>query len=169
MKTLTLLLITSLAMLTGQLALAADVTLSTPVSGVIIKIPVRSGQKVEKGQVLVQLDDSVFTARNSAAEAQLALHTRQLKEQERNIGRAQEMYDNGNLSDHELELARIELDRARADYHEAAASAAEARFNLHYSAVRAPYDGVVKAILVNTGQTVINSDKVTPMVKFSRK
>ena len=50
-----------------------SVVIRPEVTGRIVELPFREGEKVERGKVLVRLDDSVERANLAQAEAQLAL------------------------------------------------------------------------------------------------
>ncbi|MFP4610611.1 MAG: efflux RND transporter periplasmic adaptor subunit [Thiohalophilus sp.] len=154
-----------LLLISGQL-MAADyearlewerrVELGTPVQGVITEVRAQSGQRVEAGDVLVQLDDRGFRADVSKASRRLESLKAVREEARRERDRAEELYDRTVLSDHELQIALNDAKQAEADYAAARAALVQARLNLEYSAVRAPFDALVINVQAAQGQTVIN-------------
>ncbi len=150
--------------LDGRLDWGARVELSPLVSGVVAEVAADAGQRVSKRQLLLRLDQGALQAAVREAEAQEAYLGKMRAEAERERERAQELYDRTLLSDHDLELALIAFARAEADYQAASARLAEARLKLEYSAIRAPFDGVVIAVNAVPGQTVITRLQSVPLV-----
>lgn len=154
-----------LLLISGQL-MAADyeaqlewerrVELGTPVQGVITEVRAQTGQRVEAGDILVQLDERGFKADVGKAHTRLQSLEAVREEARRERDRAEELYDRTVLSDHELQIASNEAKQAEADYAAARAALVHARLNLEYSAVRAPFDALVIDVPAAQGQTVIN-------------
>lgn len=132
--------------------------LSTPVSGVVAKVSVRPGDRVLEGDVLLQLDNGVIQANQEKAKADVQHYDRLYKEAERELERNQELYDRTVLSDHELEMAHIAFTQATAQLKTAEAQLAKMEFDLRYSEIKAPFNGIVTARNVNEGETIVSSD-----------
>lgn len=128
--------------------------LTTPVSGVVASVPVNAGERVNKGQLLLALDDAPFRAAVHEAEALLAQRNSERAEAARDAKQAQELYDRTVLSTVELENAKMKLARAEAGYKEANAVHDRARYRLRVSALRAPFDAVVLSRHAEPGQSV---------------
>jgi multidrug efflux system membrane fusion protein len=144
------------------------VTLSVPVTGVIEAVDVKMGDRVGQGQVLLRLDSRGFRAAVDGGEARLDRAKPALEEAGREVERAQELYDLGALSDHELQLTRIALSQARAEYRLAEAGLTQARLDLEYSTLRAPFDGLVLETHVAAGETVVTRTQSVPLVTLVR-
>ena len=86
--------------------------LGTLVSGVVAEVPVRAGQSVNKGALLVTLDDRGFRARVQGAQAAVTRTGVRFEEAKREQERAIELYDRTVLSEHERQLAEIALAEA---------------------------------------------------------
>jgi len=140
--------------LEGRLHWARVVELSVPVSGVVAEVPVRPGQRVARGGVLLRLDQRGFRAAREAARARLAGREADLEEARRERDRALELYERTVLSDHELQLARIAHTQAEAAAAEARAALVRAELELEYATLRAPFDAVVLERRAEPGQTV---------------
>lgn len=148
----------------GTLHWARRVALSTPVSGVVERIPVQVGQRVQEGEGLLYLDQRGLKAEVNKAQAETARLKRVLDEARRELERAQELYDRTLLSDHDLELARIEQATAEARYAAARAALVDAKLALEYSVIRAPFPAVVLSIEAEKGQTVVSELEARPLV-----
>lgn len=130
------------------------VELTTPVSGTITEVLVKPTDQVRKGQPLLRLDARGFQSRVEQARAALDRAKPARDEAERELERARELYDRTVLSNHELELARIAFARADAEYRAAQAGLDQAKLDLEYSAIRAPFDGIVVQRSAEAGQIV---------------
>ena len=131
------------------------VELSTPVSGVVARVLVDTGQRVARNELLLALDNTPFKAAVSAAEAAAASRKLDHDEAARDAKQAQELYDRTVLSTVELENAQWKATRAAADLKAARAELEQARYRLRVSSLRAPFDAWVLARQVEAGETVV--------------
>ena len=136
-------------------AWAADkVALTTPVSGVVKEVYVKEGQKVRKGDKLLALDDTRMRAKLMEAEAAMMRVKQETEEADRDLQRAQELFDRGVSSITELDAAKLRHARATASAREAEAQLIIAQKNLDDCVLRAPFDGVVKVREAEPGMYV---------------
>ena len=143
------------------------VELGTLVSGVVQTVHVRPGQKVSRGDELVSLDDRGFKGEVSRHAAVLRHAEAALAEARREDERAIELYDRTVLSDFERNQALIALQSARAAAERARADLIQAQLALERSVLRAPFDGVVLAVSVASGQTIISAWQSQPLVTLA--
>lgn len=143
--------------------------LSTPVSGVITAVNVAAGALVDKGEILVQLDDRAIRENLEHARAE-AERSRLLEEEaQRELDRTIELYEQTLIADHEKQLAIIAHADAQANHKAAKAALVQAQLELEYSAVRAPYDAVVVRQFAHVGQTIISRTEVTPLLEVAER
>lgn len=139
------------------------VELSSPVSGVVDKVLVVSGSKVAKGDTLLQLDQRSFKTSVDKSEAEVK-RTRAIRDEaKRELDRAQELYDRTLLSDHELQTAKNGHIEASARYQQAQAGLAQAKLEMEYSSIRAPFNAVVIKMLASEGLS-ISSELNSPVL-----
>lgn len=112
-------------------------------SGIIKQVAVRVGDRVDPEQILLALDPAPFDAEVDAAQAELARLDPDLREGERELERAQDLFDRTLISDHELHLSRIALARLKAQQARATALLRLARIGRERSILRAPFAGIV--------------------------
>lgn len=143
---------------------AQRVELGTLVSGVVSEVHVRPGQAVSKGDNLISLDGRGFSSQVSRREAAYRHAQAALAEARREDDRAVELYDRTVLSDFERNQALLALQAARAEAVAAHADLIDARLDLEHSVILAPFDGVVLAVNVAPGQTIVSEWQSQPLV-----
>ena len=143
------------------------VSLSTPVSGVVVAVNAAVGDRVQQGAVLLQLDDRARRASVTALQAELKRAQNNRDEAERELERTQELFDRTVLAEHDLQLAVIQRDAAVAEVHRTEAALTRAKLELEYSAVRAPFDGHVVRRQVELGQTVVSELQSVPLLELA--
>ncbi|MBF2759107.1 MAG: efflux RND transporter periplasmic adaptor subunit [Ectothiorhodospiraceae bacterium AqS1] len=112
-------------------------------SGIIAQVRVELGDRVDAGQILLALDPAPFDAEVDAARAGLTRLDPDIQEGERELERAQDLFERTLISDHELHLSRIALARLKAQQAQAAASLRLAQIRRERSILRAPFAGIV--------------------------
>jgi len=143
----------------------ADV--SSSVRGIMSEVRVKRGDSVEKGQVVAQLESSVELASvelaRAEAEAQNLIQARKarLSLAEKRLLRVLELSKSKAISSQELdvartdvELAKAELQEARHDRRLAELRLARAQSMLDLRTIRSPVSGVVVKIHTSTGESV---------------
>lgn len=150
--------------LDGRLAWAQRVALGTVVSGVVSAVPAQAGQRVTKGDQLLQLDARSFRTELTRARALLSRAASQLDEARREDERAQELYDRTLLSDHERQLAQIDRVAAESKLAEAKAAVSRAQLAFERSELKAPFDARVLAVNAAVGQAIVSQLQSQPLV-----
>ncbi|HBU30543.1 MAG: efflux transporter periplasmic adaptor subunit [Thiobacillus sp. GWE1_62_9] len=144
---------------------AADkVELTTRVSGVVVDVLVKPGQRVKKGAVLLRLDRTVLQARLDEAIAEQARAQADEADAKRELERSQELFDRTVSSTSELEAATLRHVRAQAALSGANARRVIAQKNLQDAELKAPFDGVVSAIPGRPGTVVAADCQPKPLV-----
>ncbi len=147
------------------------IAVGTQVSGTVAKIYVDFNSVVKKGQLLAELDPSLFQANVDQSRAKLAnakaSYARaqsSLNYKKNNYQRYKNLYAKHYVSKDDLELAeanylqaKAELDAARAEMNAASATLENNLTNLRYSKIVSPVDGTVISRAVDVGQTVAAS------------
>lgn len=152
----------------GTLNPVTLVNVGTQVSGRVSKLYVDFNDKVEKGQILLELDDSLFTAqieeaRGNVRNAQSALELAQANE-----ARIRSLFQQEYVSRQELDQAVQALKSARAQVETAQAQLRRHQTNLDYSIIRSPVSGVVVDRVVNVGQTVAASFQTPTLITIAQ-
>ena len=124
--------------------------LATRVGGVIAELPVRQGQHVKAGDLILMLDAEEKVAAADSARQLVAQRQAELTAAER-------LAKSGNLPKLQLDTARSNLTSAQS-----ALRAAEAE--LDRNEVKAPFDGVVDRVPVELGSAVMQGGEVATIL-----
>ncbi|MBQ8476086.1 efflux RND transporter periplasmic adaptor subunit [bacterium] len=155
----------------GTIKPVNTIEVGTQVSGTVSKIYVDYNSVVKKGDLLAELDPSLFQANVDQSEAKLrnakAAYSKAqstLTYKKNNYQRYKHLFEKNYVSRDDVELAQsnylqaqAELDAARAEVSAAQASLNNNLTNLGYSKITSPVDGTVISREVDVGQTVAAS------------
>ena len=130
----------------GSVAAVQGVTVSADLSGTIDRIGFDSGQWVQQGHVLVQLDTRQERAQLAAIEAQ------------RDLARLNYDRMEGLLKDNVV--SKAEYDAAAAEYKQTEARVGEVRAAIERKTIRSPFSGVLGIRQVNLGQYLSSGQPV---------
>ncbi|MCL7745385.1 HlyD family efflux transporter periplasmic adaptor subunit [Guyparkeria hydrothermalis] len=144
----------------GELTFADRVSLSTPVSGVVAELPVRAGERVEPGALLLALDPTPFDQRHRMAVAEIKALALVADEAALDAERVQALYDRTVGSDSERALAIIERERAAGERDRARAQAALRAWQRDQSQLESPF--AARVLAVNTAVGEVVSPQLTP-------
>lgn len=124
---------------------------STRLSGNVVAVHVEEGDRVEAGQLLVEMDSRDLRDQERSARIAVDAAERGLTEAERNLGRMQRLYDENLVARIKVEEAQLAVERAQAEFAATESRLEQVRVNLSYGLVRAPFDGVVVQRMVSEG------------------
>jgi RND family efflux transporter MFP subunit len=119
------------------------VNLTLPVSGVLETVVAQAGQVVKKGELLANLEPTLFKAAVAEVRADLDRLTEEQLDARRDLDRVQELYTRTVASTTELDAAKLRHARASASLAATQARLERARRQLADSELRAPFDAVV--------------------------
>jgi len=138
------------------------------VAGTVHRVAVALGDRVEEGQVLLEIDPSLHRAR--VREAETALESARIgrEKAEKDLERSRAMFERGTVSDSELETARTRFAETEAAHAAAAASLEEAKKNLRGAILTAPFDARVAARPPDPGSTVNPGAPLLTLVDIDR-
>ncbi len=115
-------------------------TVSAQTGGRVVELPVDVGDFVKKGDLILRMTDVEQKARTASAQAQFA-------EAKAQFARMQDLLA-------KRLIAKADFDKAEAAYKSAEAALKESEQALGYTAIYAPYSGIVVNRAVKVGETV---------------
>lgn len=156
---------------TGKIQPEVEVNLSSEVSGEIIELPIKEGQEVEKGDLLVKINPDLIQAALSQSQAGLQNVRAQLSQAEANLNNARLNYDRNKAlfekgvisksewdrSVTEFESAKANKDAAYYSVQSAAANVKQTRDNLSRTSIYAPMSGTISKLSVELGERVVGT------------
>jgi len=155
----------------------AEISIGTPVEGLIQTVPVDRGDWVTKGQVIVTLESSLEEATvalaKAKAEAEAVLKSSQVKIgfSSRKLERALDLFKTNSIAQHDVDEAQTEKALAEMSYKEASENNHLAELELHRATaalhlhtIRSPINGVVVDRLLSPGELA----RQTPVMKLAQ-
>ncbi|HJV47854.1 MAG TPA: efflux RND transporter periplasmic adaptor subunit [Geothrix sp.] len=142
---------------TGAVSPVVQVSVGTQVSGVIQALYVDYNSIVKKGQLIAQIDPTVWISQLQDAQASLTRAQASYDFAKVDYERAKRLSVAQLLADQDLDTKATTLKNAQGSLESAKASLDRAKANLDYCNITAPVDGVVISRLADVGQTVAAS------------
>jgi len=163
--------ITQTVSATGKINSEFKVTITPEVTGEIVSLPVKEGDRVKKGQLLIKIKADAYVAQQQRAEANLssaksslAMNKAQLDKISADYNRTKGMHDKKLASDAELETSKSTYLSAVANYEGAQAtvlqmeaSLKETNQSLYKTTIYSPMDGTISQLNVQLGDRVLGS------------
>ena len=163
--------ITQTVTATGKIDPEFKVVITPEVSGEIVYLPVKEGQRVRKGDLLLKIKQDQYLAQRDravanlqSAKASLAIQKIQLQKIESDYNRIQELFKKGLSSEAELEAIKAQYETARAQVlaaestvQQMEAAVKEANENLAKTVITSPMDGIVSQLNVKLGERVLGT------------
>jgi HlyD family secretion protein len=135
----------------------AEVRVGSTVSGIVARLLVRIGDRVQKGGLLAEIDSRELTARRDAAEAAVRLARANVNYTSADLKRKEELNAAQVISKSEFDLAQQAYQVADQQYRQAEANLADAQTQLAYARIVAPISGIVESVSTQEGETVAAS------------
>ncbi|MDX9932279.1 MAG: efflux RND transporter periplasmic adaptor subunit [Bacteroidales bacterium] len=179
--------ITETVSASGKIQPVREVKLSPDVSGEIVELLVKEGDRVKEGQVLARVKPDIYQANYeqiaanvnsqkanlSNSEARLAQTEAQFVNTEASYNRNKTLFDQGVISKAEFDAAQAQYDVAKAEVqaskqtvnaarfnvYSAQASMSEASKNLSRTTIVAPVDGTISTLNVEVGERVAGASQ----------
>ena len=144
------------------------VNVGTQVSGTVQKIRADFNDQVSEGQVLAELDPSLFLAQVKQSEANRLIAQASLDLARIKFNRTTALHQKQLIANEELDIARQQVDAAAAQVKLAEGQLERDRINLRNSVIRSPISGVVVARNVDVGQTVAASFQTPTLFQIAQ-
>lgn len=151
---------------TGRIMPESDVNVVPKVGGKVARVAVEVGDKVESGQLLVQLETTEMEQQLRQARAGLEMARTQLSGLETQLATLEETYNNTKFLYEEGAIPKSQYDQVRSQYdqlltqkaaalsqiEQAEAGVALAQSQISSATITAPMSGTVIAVMVDEGE-----------------
>ena len=159
----------------GKIQPEKEVKISSDVSGEIIALPVKEGQSVKKGDLLVKINPDLYQsglkrarAAVQNARANLSQAEARLISAEQDYKRNKQLFDKGIISKADFDKAETNYKVALAtknaamfSVNSALANLNEAQDNLSRTTIYAPISGTISKLNVEMGERVVGTKQMT--------
>ena len=142
--------------------------LSFKVAGTVVRLPAQVGDSVAAGQLLARIDPADYELAVREAVAGLSQATAQERRAGADYQRAQELWENNNLSRAELDAAQAADQSARAAVRAANQRLQMAQRQLAYTRLTAPVAGAISSVAADVGENVAAGQTVVELTSGSR-
>lgn len=156
---------------TGTIDPEFKVVITPEVTGEIVDLPVKEGQKVKKGQLLISINPKQYIADKERDEANLmqvkanlAMREAELAKVKADYERVKELFKKGLSSESELETAKSNYESTVAQHQAAQANVKQMEATLRRTveqlsktSIYSPMDGTVSKLNVELGERVLGS------------
>ncbi len=163
--------ITHLVTATGKVQPEMEVAISPEVSGELVALPIKEGQPVKKGDIIVRIKPDFYAAQVDQQEAALTsskaasvLSKANLEKAEQDFQRANDLYKKQLISDSDYTTAKTNVEVARADFDSSVAQIRRTegalnqyRDQLEKTTIYAPMDGTVSVLNSEVGERVVGT------------
>lgn len=147
--------ITSIVTASGKIQAKRNVKISAYVVSKIIDLPVKDGDVIKKGQLLVQLDPARYKAVVEQAEAQMRMAGANLEQAKLVYDRQKQLFEKNLTSQEQSDNAKTSYHAAQAQYDQSKAALAQAQDDLSKTTITAPMDGVITELNAEVGEIVM--------------
>lgn len=173
----------------GKIQPETEVKIQSEVSGMIVELPVKEGDQVVQGQLLVRINPDLYTSAFNRAEATLNSAKSNLSSSKARLAQAEAQFNANNLnyqrqkkllaegaisqaefenitstwetSKAEVEAARENIKSAEFSISSAQAGVNEAADNLKRTVIKSPMTGTVTALSKELGETVLGNNMMS--------
>jgi HlyD family secretion protein len=163
--------ITEVVVANGKIQPVVQVVINPEVSGEIIALPVKEGQSVKKGDLLLKIKPDNYVAQRNSMEATYLSAMANVNLAKANLGkadlefqRAKHLFDTKLVSDSDYLTAQTNFEVAKASYEtaqhqadQAKASLARADDDLSKTTIVSPIDGTVCKLRSQLGERVVGT------------
>lgn len=147
---------------TGRTEAMATVDIRARVTGYLLAANFKEGAQVKKGDILFEVDPSLYKALFKQADSQVNLNKASLALAE--ATHARNLAAGNAISPQERDQSKAAVDEAIARVKATEATLEIARINLEYTHVRSPIDGRISRVLVDPGNLVKTDDTLLTTV-----
>jgi len=148
----------------GTVTPQSSVTIKSRVDGQLMQVPVREGQVVRAGELLLVIDPRPFQVQLAQAEGQLKRDTALLENSRLDLKRFADLMTQGAIARQQLDTQQSLVHQYEGVVASDKAQADSARLQITYSRITAPFTGQVGLRQVDPGNMVHASDQTGLLV-----
>lgn len=163
--------ITQLVSASGKLQPEAEVTLRPEVSGEIIELPIKEGDYVRKGELLVRIKPDIYQSRIDENNAMLLTQKARMEQARASFLEAESVFEQNEKLYEKEAISRSEYVQSKTNYEaqkanfeatkyqvqSSEAQLEQAKEELEKTSIRSPRDGTISKLAVEVGERVLGN------------
>jgi multidrug efflux system membrane fusion protein len=138
----------------GTVTALNTATIHSQVTGLLVSVDFREGQSVKKGDLLAQIDPRVYQAQLDQAQATLEHDQAHLKNAQLNLKRYSDLVNTDAATQQQLDNQQAAVEELNAQIKSDQAAVDNAKAQLSYTRLVAPFDGVTGIRLLDVGNII---------------
>lgn len=138
----------------GNIQAFRSVQLVARVEGVLLKAPIKEGERVKEGELLFQIQHDTYDAQLQQAQAKLIADKASLVYAAKEFARYTQLLKQNAAPQTQVDNWQFQRDTAKAKLISSEADVTLAKLNVSYTKVTAPFDGIVGRRLKDPGSLV---------------
>jgi len=135
----------------GKVEAVQNADISTRMMGYVNNIPVKVGDKVSKGQLLISINSADIAAQKGQVDASIIEATAAFKNAEKDYNRYKALFTDNSASQKEMDDMTANYEMSKARLQAAKQMRNQVNAQLSYSNIRAPFNGIVTGKYINKG------------------
>jgi len=147
----------------GSVTAFNTANIKSRVDGQIMKVNFREGQNVSQGELLLEIDSRPFQVQLEQMQAQLFRDEAQLRDAKLNLGRYTSLIPSGSIAQQQVDTQKALVDQLDGTVRNDQAQIDNARLQIVYCHITAPFSGRIGLRQVDPGNIVHASD-TNPML-----
>ncbi|QJB56740.1 efflux RND transporter periplasmic adaptor subunit [Pseudodesulfovibrio sp. zrk46] len=151
----------------GKVKATQEASLAFRVSGEVVRLEVKEGDRVEKGQLIAQLDQRDYLAAIADYEARLVGARSVLKEARLNIERNRKLLEDKIIAQSAFDTAQSTYETSRAEVLSLEQSLRRARLNLQYTRLTAPFSGFIATKDISNHEFIQAKEEIVTLADTS--
>ena len=153
----------------AQILSDKSIKLSTKLAGYVEKVMVEESQYVKKGDLLVRIDAIELRSNIDALKATLVTQKSDLALAKSIYNRNIKLYKVGGLSKEKLDISALTLKSKESMIENTTQKIMQLKHQLSYLSIRAPFDGVIDALMLHEGDLVATGKPILSMSNGRKK
>ncbi|MGA2895414.1 MAG: efflux RND transporter periplasmic adaptor subunit [Xanthobacteraceae bacterium] len=138
----------------GTVTALNTATVRSQITGLLISVDFKEGQRVKKGELLAQIDPRTYQAQLDQAEATLGHDQTHLQNGQLNLQRYSDLAKTDSIARQQVDDQRAAVDELNAQIKSDQAAVESAKAELSYTSLVAPFDGVTGFRLLDVGNII---------------
>jgi HlyD family secretion protein len=142
---------------TVRLKTGAEVRVGAQVSGIVRKLNVVVGSRIQRGDVIAEIDSRPIETQVNEARTQVQMDQVALGKAQRDLSRSEQLLSSGLVPPQQTEDLDWQYKSAQARVANSESKLAAAELALSYTVVKAPISGIISSVSTQEGETVAAS------------